>query len=94
MSCVSQYFDYQNSIEELLEGLGDELWQLMKEDIEDCNELQVKLLDSSWILLRKYNLPDEYRLTQDKFRMLSETFRCIHRIGSIVLVRLRIRGMR
>ncbi len=77
VSCVSQYFDYQNSKAELLEGLDDELWQLRKEDIEDCNELQVKLLDSSWTLLRKYNLPDEYRLTQDKlgifFRAVNES---------------------
>ena len=68
-SCMSQYFSYQTSKAELLEGLDDDLWQLKKEDIEDCNELQVKLLDSSWTLLRKYNLPDEYRLTQDKLEM-------------------------
>ena len=41
------------------------MWQLKKEEIEDCNELQVKLLNSSWNLLRQYKLPDEYRLTQE-----------------------------
>lgn len=64
-SCVSSYFSYQSSKAELLEGLNDDLWQLKKEDIEDCNELQVKLLNSSWNLLRQYKLPDEYRLTQE-----------------------------
>ncbi|MBR0316209.1 MAG: hypothetical protein IJQ99_05035, partial [Synergistaceae bacterium] len=64
-SCVSSYFSYQTSKAELLEGLDDELWQLKKEDIEDCNDLQVRLLNSSWNLLRQYKLPDEYRLTQD-----------------------------
>lgn len=38
---------------------------MKKEEIEDCNELQVKLLNSSWNLLRQYKLPDEYRLTQE-----------------------------
>ena len=64
-SCVSSYFSYQSSKAELLEGLNDDLWQLKKEEIEDCNELQVKLLNSSWNLLRQYKLPDEYRLTQE-----------------------------
>ncbi|MBQ4469221.1 MAG: hypothetical protein II917_03675, partial [Synergistaceae bacterium] len=64
-SCISQYFSYQTAKGELLEGLDDELWQLKKEEIEDCNELQVKLLNSSWNLLRQYKLPDEYRLTQE-----------------------------
>ena len=64
-SCVSSYFSYQSSKAELLEGLNDDLWQLKKEEIEDCNELQVRLLNSSWNLLRQYKLPDEYRLTQE-----------------------------
>ena len=64
-SCVSQYFSYQSAKSELLEGLNDDLWQLKREEIEDCNELQVKLLNSSWNLLRQYKLPDEYRLTQE-----------------------------
>ncbi len=64
-SCVSSYFSYQSAKGELLEGLNDDLWQLKKEDIADCNELQVKLLNSSWNLLRQYKLPDEYRLTQE-----------------------------
>ena len=64
-SCVSQYFSYQSAKAELLEGLNDDLWQLKREEIEDCNELQVKLLNSSWNLLRQYKLPDEYRLTQE-----------------------------
>ncbi|MBQ3455536.1 MAG: hypothetical protein IJG36_03785, partial [Synergistaceae bacterium] len=64
-SCVSSYFSYQSAKSELLEGLNDDLWQLKKEEIEDCNELQVKLLNSSWNLLRQYKLPDEYRPTQE-----------------------------
>ncbi|MBR1417366.1 MAG: hypothetical protein IJ576_00190, partial [Synergistaceae bacterium] len=65
VSCVTQYFSYQNVKDDLHEGLDEELWLLKKDDIEQCNELQVKLLNSSWNLLRQYRLPDEYRLTQD-----------------------------
>ena len=76
-SCVSSYFSYQTAKSELLEGLNDELWQLKKEEIEDCNELQVKLLNSSWNLLRQYKLPDEYRLTQESlngyYKAVNET---------------------
>ena len=32
--------------------------------MEECNDLQERLLDSSWHLLRQYGLPDEYRLVQ------------------------------
>ena len=75
-SCVSSYFTYQNSKAELLEGLDDDLWRLQKEDIEDCNDLQVRLLNSSWNLLRQYKLPDEYRLTQDS---LNGYFKAVNR---------------
>jgi hypothetical protein len=63
-SGISAYFGYQNSKNELLEGLDDEFWALHKDDVEDINDLQKRLLDSSWSLLRQYKLPDEYRLTQ------------------------------
>lgn len=62
---MSQYFSYQSAKEDLHEELDEEVWLLKKDDIEQCNELQVKLLNSSWNLLRQYRLPDEYRLTQD-----------------------------
>ena len=45
-------------------GADDARWRMERENIEDCAALQKRLLDSSWTLLRRYNLPDEYRLTQ------------------------------
>ena len=62
--CSSSYFDYQNHKSELLDGLDVKLWQLKKEDIEDCNKLQTRLLLSSWNLLRRYKLSDDFRLDQ------------------------------
>jgi|LSQX01.1.fsa_nt_gb TPR repeat protein len=60
----SSYFGYRESMSEMHEELGDEIWRLQKEQLEDFDRLQRKLLSSSWSLLRKYRLPDEYRITQ------------------------------
>ena len=64
VSCVSSYFAYQAMKSDIAEDLRGELWQLTKEDITDCNNLQERLLNSSWNLLRQYNLPDNYLLVQ------------------------------
>jgi hypothetical protein len=68
VSCATQYFEYQNSGEELKDELEDNLWILTKEDLESCNSIQKRLLTSSWSLLRKYHLPDSYRLEQDSLK--------------------------
>ena len=68
VSCTTQYFEYQNSGEELKDELDDNLWILTKEDLESCNSIQKRLLTSSWNLLRKYHLPDGYRLEQDSLK--------------------------
>ena len=76
VSCVSSYFSYQDSKSQLTEDLNGELWQLQKDDITDCNDLQERLLNSSWNLLRQYKLPDNYRLVQknidDFYRAVDE----------------------
>ena len=66
--CSSSYFDYQNHKAELLDGLDAKLWKLKKEDIEDCNNLQKRLLNSSWNLMRRYKLPDDFRLDQENIK--------------------------
>ena len=77
VSCVSSYLEYQNVRAELLEGFDNDMWRLKKEDIEECNRLQVQLLNASWNLLRQYKLPDDYRLTQDSlngyYKAVNET---------------------
>lgn len=39
-------------------------WELDKERIRRFNALKGSLLDAGWALLNRYNLPDEYRLTE------------------------------
>ena len=75
MSCVSSYFEYRAMKSELSEELRGELWQLTKEDITDCNNLQERLLNSSWNLLRQYGLPDSYRLVQ---RTLDDFYKAVN----------------
>lgn len=75
VSCVSSYFEYQAMKSELPEELRGELWQLTKEDITDCNNLQERLLNSSWNLLRQYGLPDSYRLVQ---RTLDDFYKAVN----------------
>ncbi|MBQ3694146.1 MAG: hypothetical protein II884_05180 [Synergistaceae bacterium] len=67
VSCVSEYFSSKVRSEI---NYADETLRLNSEELDEYDELQRKLLDSSWKLLRQYKLPDSYRLTQnalDKF---------------------------
>ena len=57
-------YGYDAEKERMHREIEGGLWQLQKEEIEACHELQKKLLNSSWRLLRQYRLPDEYRLTE------------------------------
>ena len=68
--CVSTFFSYQSYKADLLDGVEISLWQLKKEDIEDCNRLQTRLLNSSWKLMRRYHLPENYRLLQKNMDFL------------------------
>lgn len=48
----------------LKEELKNSQWLLDRQEISECDSLQQRLLTASWNLLRKYSLPDSYRLTQ------------------------------
>ena len=70
-ACMASYFKHQNS-----EGidLDGGLYRLKAQDMADFNDLQKQLLSSSWELLNKYHLPDEYRLVQ---RALDDFYRAV-----------------
>ena len=66
-SCATEYFRTKAKAE--LQSEAQNL-RLKSEELDEYDELQRKLLGSSWKLLRQYMLPDSYRLTQnalDKF---------------------------
>ena len=64
MSCASEYFTSKKKSAEQEQNSDDEL-KLKSEELGEYDELQRKLLDSSWKLLRQYELSDSYRLTQN-----------------------------
>ena len=64
MSCASEYFSSKKEISEQENNSEEEL-KLKSEELGEYDELQRKLLDSSWKLLRQYELSDNYRLTQN-----------------------------
>ena len=61
---AASYFKYQTQGANLSGSLDENLYRLSTEDLADFNELQKQLLTSSWNLLNRYKLPDEYRLVQ------------------------------
>lgn len=61
---ASAYFSYSDARKELQEELDNTLWELEKNYLQNVNDLQRRLLNSSWSLLRQYKLPDEFRLVQ------------------------------
>ncbi|MDR3279987.1 MAG: sel1 repeat family protein [Synergistaceae bacterium] len=61
---VTAYFGASDPTNDVRAELDDELWKLERENIEECAALQKRLLDSSWTLLRRYALSDDYRLAQ------------------------------
>ena len=74
-ACTASYFKYQ-TVNETVEGesLEEGLFRLNAEEMRDFNELQKQLLSSSWNLLNKYRLPDEFRLVQ---RALDDFYRAV-----------------
>ena len=73
-ACTAGYFrDKADGIRSRVD-LNAELFRLKAEDMSDFNELQKELLSSSWKLLSKYHLPDEYRLVQ---RALDDFYRAV-----------------
>ena len=76
-SCMSEYIAWQNEkiSEQLRRELDADLLKIEKEEREQYNSLQVRLLNSSWKLLRQYRLPDEYRIVQDE---INDLFRAVN----------------
>lgn len=62
------YYDYQAAKEQIKREIDTSSWELTKQEIEDCNKLQVRLLNSSWRLMSQYKIPNEYRLTHENVR--------------------------
>lgn len=69
---ITAFFGYRDSLTTYRQDLEDSLWKLKKEAVNNFNELQKQLLGAAWALLRKYKLPDSYRITQDDLETLEQ----------------------
>ena len=67
-STGTDYNDYQAAKEQIKREIDTSSWELTKQEIEDCNKLQVRLLNLSWRLMSQYKIPNEYRLTHENVR--------------------------
>ncbi len=64
-SSVSEYFESLREEGRQEQSIHYDNMKLKHDELDEYSELQRKLLGSSWSLLRQYNIPDNYRLTQD-----------------------------
>ena len=74
---TAAYFSYQYEGKNLSINLDEKLYQLKTDDLSDFHDLQKQLLSSSWKLMNKYHIPDDYRLLQssldDLYKALNES---------------------
>lgn len=75
-SSASEYFSLKEESKQTSQNQQEQR-KLKTEELNEYDELQRKLLESSWKLLRQYKLPDSYMLTQnaldDFYRAVQES---------------------
>jgi hypothetical protein len=59
------YFDYTAKIDKYKSARKEEEWNLQKDLIKRLNDLRSEILNYSWVLLRSYVIPDEWRLSEE-----------------------------
>ncbi|MBL3592677.1 MAG: hypothetical protein JMJ93_04080 [Synergistaceae bacterium] len=72
LAAGSTYFDHRNRLDDYRVELGESLWNLDREQRRQLNELQQKLLATSWKLQRRWGLDDGLRLTQQDLAVFHE----------------------
>ncbi len=75
MSVGSVYFNYRAQIEQFKEELKDQEWAIEKNVLVNLNDFRRGLLGSSWRLLKEYDIPDHWRLTESQLTNYSEILR-------------------
>ena len=60
------YSNYRKNLGEYREELDDKMWELEKGAIEQINDIQKSFLRNSWVLMKKRDIPDSWRLTDSQ----------------------------
>ncbi|MBQ2658687.1 MAG: hypothetical protein IJF87_08985 [Erysipelotrichaceae bacterium] len=83
------YINYRKAKAENAYEYEKEMWQLHRAAIEQFNGLRRELFDTAWRLVDAYELPDEYRLTENQVKqynnilMDSDVLRRFERLNTI-----------
>lgn len=76
MSAIgSSYFSYRRNLEEYKEERDEKEWQLDSQIILDLNNIRKDFFESSWKLQKKYEFPDQWRLTENQVEEYVETLK-------------------
>lgn len=69
-----QYEHYRNNLDEYRDQLDKKLWRLEKDTIAEINDLRKSFLEVYWRLMTKYNIPDEWRLSEQQLQRVVDVF--------------------
>ncbi len=64
----SFYFNYRSQMDTYAKEKEEGKWAIEAKTMQDLNNFYKKLLKYSWELMRRYNLPDEWRLNEKQLR--------------------------
>jgi tetratricopeptide (TPR) repeat protein len=64
--------DYMNSMDVYKEELDEGIWELKKDQIKQLNVVRKQFLMYYWKLMKKYDIPDKWRITEERFKHLIE----------------------
>lgn len=71
-SVGSEMMNYRNSVKEYREKINQETWELKKDQATQLTNLRKQFLMYYWTLMRKYEIPDHWRITEEQFANLLE----------------------
>ena len=54
--------------------LNQNIWRLEKDTIAQINELRKSFLDAYWKVIKRYNIPDEWRLSEEQLQRAVQVF--------------------
>jgi hypothetical protein len=67
MSAGSAYMDYKQGQKNAKKSLDKGKWELGKGVISELNEIRKDFLLTYWKIMKKYNMPDKWRITEKQF---------------------------
>ncbi len=67
VSVGSSYMSYKSTQSNLQSGLDKSKWKLKKDEISELNDIRKDFLLTYWQIMKKYNMPDKWRITEKQF---------------------------